>query len=235
MSDPATTGENGSIKVSDHSEYKDVESLIKGKAAADEHIGSLAEQLRVANAKLEEANKKLTEDKNLETLMEDLHKETIDPKEDSTKNTEGQPETKTADATTIEEAVKAQLARIATENEIKAVKAKLGDNYDAALEAAAKTVGITKEKLEGFATSEPAMYKALVAAQVKTPANNFITGASTMQGPSVDQDSTAFLIGERVNGSQSKEDLAAKLAASGASNKDMWAAYTLAHKNKLNK
>lgn len=183
MTDVATTtqtinnpGNTDTIVVGEHSAYKDVESLIKGKAEADVYIQKLVEQNKEMQKQIEELAKRGDIVEQLKQIRQTGTEHTNTPgiTEDAMKQI--------ALKAMQEENARSQAA--ANLNDCKtALQAERGD-VGLALKNKAAELGCTVEYLESIATTSPKAFKSMFGLKDKPvtfESVNFLQGSRATQ------------------------------------------------------
>lgn len=189
----AVTGNNNSVAtttlvVGEHSVYKSVDDLIKGKREADEYIAKLSAELKEANATIEDLKKRSdiagqlkqireskmdTENTNTQTLPEDAIKQiALNAMQEANKETEA--------ASNL--------------SQCKDAVAALSGDVDLALKNKAKELGCTVEYLEGIAKTSPKAFKSMfgIKEAVSFDSINFLQSSRHIQETSTDEASAFF-------------------------------------------
>ena len=154
MTDEATTSEE-MIKVGEHSAYKSVEELKKGKLEADNYIAKLLEEMKQKDAIIDDLRSKANVAKELKQIREGKMNTENTNTQDVTEDTIKQIALRAMQETNKAEKEMSNL------NDCKKALSTINSDVELAMQNKAKELGCTVEYLESIAKNSPKAFKSM--------------------------------------------------------------------------
>lgn len=176
--DVATTTEGKPIIVGEHSVYKSLEDLVKGKQEADAYIAKITLDLKTAMATIDDLKQKA-----------DIRQQLQEYRKGNTMTDETQAPVETTNSQLTDDAIReialkamqeANAAQVAAKNlsDCKGLVAAKAGDADLAIKNKAEELGVTEQDMLDMASNKPQLFKRLFDVQDSTRSLNFVNGGS---------------------------------------------------------